>query len=224
MANRRSQDYRIRPLCRADRQAVRDICAACCWMGEHVPQRIPDEWIWAEYWTRYFTDCQPRHTWAVERARDGAVAGYLTGTADERRVDRYAPRLFGGIVWRVIRKRLLRRPASRAAILGMVRSILRGEMALPGRVAEQYPATFHFNLLSEARGGGIGTRLFEAFISRMRAVGARGVHIQVLAPNPVVPAFAAARGFRLAASRPLHVWAHIDGGPVDIQTWVLGLV
>jgi len=192
-------------------------------MGEYVPQRIPDEWIWAEYWTRYFTDCQPRDTWVVERARDGAVAGYLTGTADERRVDRYAPRLFGGIVWRVIRKRLLRGPASRAAILGIVRSILRGEMALPGRVAEQYPATFHFNLLAEARGRGIGTQLFEAFCWRMRAVGARGVHLQVLAHNPVVPTFAARRGFRQAASRPLHAWAHIDGGPVDIQTWVLDL-
>ena len=192
-------------------------------MGEHVPQRIPDEWIWAEYWTRYFTGREPRHAWVVERARDGAVAGYLTGTTDEARADRYALLLFPGIVWRVIRKRLLRDPASRAAILGMVRSILRGEMTLPGSVARQYPATFHFNLLSEARRHGIGTQLSETFCSRMRAVGAPGVHIQVLACNPVVPAFATGRGFRLAGSRPLHAWAHIDGGPVDIQTWVLEL-
>ena len=133
MSRRQSQDYRIRPFRRADRQAVRDICAACCWMGDYVPQRIPDDWIWAEYWTRYFTDREPQHVWVVERADDGAVVGYLAGTADKARADRYAPLLFPGIVWRVLRKRLLRNPASRAAMFGMAKSILRGEMRLPGR-------------------------------------------------------------------------------------------
>lgn len=223
MSRRQSQDYRIRLFRRSDRPAVRQICVACCWMGDYVRQRIPDDWIWAEYWTRYFTDREPEHVWMVERAGDGAVVGYLTGTADRARADRYAPLLLPGIVRRVVRKRLLRNPASRAAMFGMAKSILRGEMALPARVVRQYPATFHFNLLAEARGRGIGTRLFEAFVGRMRAVGVRGVHIQVLGCNPAVPAFAARRGFRQVCSRPLHAWAHLDGGPVGLQTWVLEL-
>ena len=48
--------YIIRPYRRADRQSIRDICVATCWMGEYRPETIPDPWIFAEYWTRYFTD------------------------------------------------------------------------------------------------------------------------------------------------------------------------
>lgn len=192
-------------------------------MGEHRPERIPDGWIWAEYWTRYFTDRSPRESWVVRRAGDGQVVGYLTGTDDERRFDRYAPYLLGGIVWRVIRKRLLRKGQSRAAIAAMGRSLLRGELDLPAGIAERYPATFHFNLLPEARGAGLGSRLVAAFIARMRAAGAGGIHLQVLGANPVVPGFLARRGFERIESHPLHAFSHVDGRAVDVQTWVLGL-
>ena len=74
----------VRGYGRSDRQAVRGICAATCWMGEDRPELIPDDWVWAEYWTRYFTDEEPRHTWVACEAA-GRVVGYLTGTADERR-------------------------------------------------------------------------------------------------------------------------------------------
>ena len=48
--------YRVRRLRRGDRQAVRDICVATNWMGEYHPDVAPDDWLWAEYWTRHFTD------------------------------------------------------------------------------------------------------------------------------------------------------------------------
>lgn len=218
-----TRQYAIGPYRRGDREAVRGICVACCWMGDYRPERIPDEWIWAEYWTRYFTDRQPRYTWVVRRPDDGEVVGYLTGTDDERRFDRYVPYLFGGIVWRVIRKRLLRKSGPRAAMAAMGRSLLRGELDLPKGIAERYPATFHFNLLPEARGARIGSEMVAAFIARMRAARVRGIHLQVLGANPVVPGFLARRGFEKVESRPLGAFSHVDGRAVDVQTWVRGL-
>jgi len=202
---------------------VRDICVACCWMGEYAPERIPDDWIWAEHWTRYFTDREPEHTWVVERTGDDEVAGYLTGTPDAARAGRYAARRLPGIVAHAVRKRLMRKPQSRAAILAMLRSVLRGQMRLPRRVRKAYPATFHFNLLPEARRRGLGSRLFDLFIERMRSLGVPGVHEQVLAVNPAVPGFLAARGFGLVAARPVTVWRHLDKHPIELQTWVRSL-
>ena len=63
-------EYLIRPYVTADRQAVRQICAATAWMGSPAPERIGDEWIWAEYWTRFFTDRQQDCCWVAERVGD----------------------------------------------------------------------------------------------------------------------------------------------------------
>jgi len=215
--------YAIRAYRPADRAAVRRICVACCWMGEHRPERIGDDWIWAEYWTRYFTDREPQHTWVVERSGDAEVVGYLTGTADAARVERFGPFLLPGIVWRVVRGRLLRKTASRRALRGMLRSFLLGELSLPPGAAERFGATFHFNLLGEARGQGVAARLLDTFIERMRSLPVRGVHVQPLHANAAVASLLARRGFRLIASRCLHAWSHLDGRPMELQTWVLPL-
>jgi len=183
--------------------------------------RVGDEWIWAEFWTRYFTDREPRHTWVVPRRADGAVVGYLTGTADVRRVDAYAPFLLPGIVWRVARKRPWRRAAPRRALLGLLRSLLAGEMALPHGVARRYPAAFHVNLLPEARGRGLARALFDAFAAQLRTEGVRGVHAQVLSVNEPVQRFLRRAGFRMVASRPCRALAHVESRVIDVGTWVL---
>ena len=192
-------------------------------MGRHQPERIGDDWIWAEYWTRYFTDRQPQFCWVVQRHRCRAVVGYLTGTASAAGFEGYIPFLLPGMVWRVVRRRLLRRPTSRAAILGMLGSILRGELTLPAWVRQRFPATFHFNVLAEARGRGAGSQLFDAFVGCMRSLHVTGVHAQVLNVNPIVPSFLIRRGFRLAESCPLHAFLHTDREPIRLQTWTLRL-
>jgi len=50
-----------------------------------------------------------------------------------------------------------------------------------------------------------------------------GIHAQPLGANPVVPAFLARRGFKLAACRPLHAFSHMDNRPIELHTWVLAL-
>ena len=218
-----SQTHRIRPFRRSDRSAVREICIATAWLGRPAGRHIPDEWIWAEYWTRYFTDRQPQHAWVVERRADGRVVGYLTGTPDVRRFGRYVPFLLPGIVLRVIRKRLLRRPVSRRAILCLLRSLAAGEMRLPARVAQRYPAAFHMNLLPEARRRGLGARLFETFRDRMRCLGVGGIHAQTLSLNEPIQRFCRRAGFRLLAATALHAFRHTDPEPMHLLTWLLPL-
>jgi len=217
------RDHAIRPLRRSDRPAVRAICAATAWMGAPAPGLVGDEWIWAEHWTRFFTDRDRRACWVVEAGPGGRVVGYLTGTADVARFDRYVPWLLGGIVWRVARRRLMRRRGPRRAVLNLVRSTLRGETLLAADVARRFPAAFHFNLLPEARRRGLGSRLLRTFLARMRRLGVGGVHAQVISLNRASIAAMERAGFRYVSERPLTAFAHHDPRPMTLQTWVLDL-
>ena len=206
----------------SDRAAVREICAACAWLGEPAPERIGDEFLWAEYWTRYFTDREPEHLWVAE-APDASVVGYLTGTADVHRVERFAPWLLPRLAWRVIRKRLLRRRQSRRAIVSLLRSLVSGEITLPAGVLANFPATFHCNLLSPARRCGLGSRLFETFRERMESLGVGGIHVQPLSVNRGAIRLCQSSGFRMLASRPVRAFAQADPQSIEVQTWVLPL-
>ena len=216
-------EYLIRPYAAADRQAVRRICAATAWLGAPAPERIGDEWIWAEYWTRFFTDRQKDCCWVVETVADGHVVGYLTGTPDVGRFERHVPFLMPGIVWRVIRRRLMRRRQSRRALLSMLAAIARGELALPPGVRHRFPATFHFNLLPDARGRGVGSKLLQTFIAKMRSLGVAGVHARPLGENSASARALRRAGFRLAGAAQTRAFAHVDPRPVEIHTWVLPL-
>lgn len=217
-SNLASRPYRPR-----DRAAIRDICAATASCGRPAPDCVGDEWIWAEFWTRYFTDREPRHTWVVEDPSRGRVVGYLTGTADARRAETYAPFLLPGVIWRVIRRRLLRRPVARRALRGLARSLLAGELDVPARMLRRYPATLHIDLLPPAQGCGLGRELFRVYVGAMRSLGVPGVHAQSLSVNHAVARFNERVGFRLVRTTPLHAFAHIDGHPIGVHTWLMTL-
>ena len=212
-------EYFIRPLRRSDRGSARDICVATAWMGGPGMGHVPDDWIWAEFWTRYFTDREPQNSWVLCGAGDGRVVGYLMGASDVRRFERYIPFLVPGIVLRAIRKRLLRRPEARRAVVSMLKSIAGGEMSIPPGLVRDYPATMHVDLLGEARGRRYGARLYELFEGKMRSLGVAGIHGQTLSVNEPIARFCENAGFTLAARSPIHAFDHVETEPIEILTW-----
>ena len=109
------------------------------------------------------------------------------------------------------------------AIAEGLTALLGGELDVPDWVRRRFPATLHLDLLPEARGQGIGRQLFERYIAAMRAAGVRGIHAQTLSVNAPIARFNAAVGFRIVASRGLHAYCHLDGQPIQIHTWVMGV-
>ena len=219
MADGIDSPFRIRPFRRTDRRAVRDICVATCWLGERRPEAIPDDWQWAEYWTRYFTDRQPQLSWVVANSRDGRLVGYLTGTHDTRHFDAYAPYLLGGFIWRIIRKRLISRAAPRNVLRNFLRSALAGKQDIPQRLLTRYPATWHFNLLPEARRHGLGTELMSRFFQRLDEMKVPGVHAHALSVNAASIAACKRMGMQLLHESPITAFAHIEPEPMTIQMW-----
>jgi GNAT superfamily N-acetyltransferase len=117
----------------------------------------------------------------------------------------------------------MRWPRSRRAILSLLGALVRDEMRLPPGVQHDYPATCHIDLLPQARGGGLGTRLFGEFLARMRSLGVRGIHQQPLDINPAIIALLRKRGFAMMESHPIRAYAHVYAGKVELQTWVMRL-
>jgi RimJ/RimL family protein N-acetyltransferase len=212
--------YVIERMRQADGRAVRRICIATCWMGEYRPEMLVDERIWAEYWTRWFIDRERQHSWVVRRRCGGEVVGYLTGTADERRFHRYVPWLVPGFARRLLRRRLDGDPVDRGALWNAIRSVIRGETDMPTTVMAAYPATWHVDLLPEARGCGLGTAMLDLFIERMRQLGVPGLHAQPMSINPAIIAVLKRAEFRLVCARRLSAFEHAVKEPIKIQTWV----
>ena len=151
------------------------------------------------------------------------LVGYLTGTADERRFHRYVPWLVPRFAWRLLRRRLEGNPVNRAALRCAIRSVIRGETDMPASLMAAYPATWHVDLLPEARRLGLGGAMLDLFIERMRQLGVPGLHAQPMSINPVIIAVLRRAGFRLACTRRLTAFEHVVEEPIDIQTWVLKL-
>lgn len=66
----------------------------------------------------------------------------------------------------------------------------------PARVVEPYPAHLHINLLPRLQGRGLGRRLMDRWLTRMRERGAPGAHLGVGAANARGIGFYRAYGFR----------------------------
>lgn len=222
MGHTAATPFNIRPLRRMDRQPVRDICVATNWMGKHRPDLLIDEWLWAEYWTRYFTDRQPTLSWVAERTPHGAVVGYLTGTDDVREFYDYLPRLIGGMICRLIWP-LITRPLSRKLLRGFGRSSAAHEFDLPPALLADYPGTWHFNLIPEARRQGLGTRMLTAFMDALKSRRVTGVHGQVLSLNHASIAACRRMGMTLLHSGPMTAFASVIDEPIELQTWGMRL-
>jgi GNAT superfamily N-acetyltransferase len=210
----------VRPYSAGDRRALRETCVATAWLGAPAPEKIPDGLLWADLFTRYFTDREPEHIWVVEGTADLKISGYLTGTQDVGRVERYLLRSLPRLLARLATSAAVRDANKRNILRAMFGSLLKGELVPPLKVRAEFPARFQLSLGEEARGRGIGPLLLHPFLTRLSALGVRGVHTQTLSLNEAAFRFLRRGGFQLVASWPLSAFAETEARKIDLLTWV----
>ncbi len=186
----------IRPYAPGDHDAVRDICMNAGWRGKPASEFLDHPDLWADFWTGYYLACEPQHCRvATDPARRGV--GYLTACFDSEAAERYAARrIVPRLAMRATLGGLLLHARDRAFLVRAARAARRGELAVRPAVRRRFPGHFHFNLLPEARGQGVGGRLYAWFEQAAGAAGLVGLHVQALASNPVVAPFLQRRGWR----------------------------
>ncbi len=166
---------KIRPYSPNDRQAVRNICCDTGFMGDPIDPVYNDRDAFADFFTRYYTDCEPEN--AIVAEDDGRVVGYLLGcfkvkSARNRQawiiVTRTVPKIFG---------RLLTGKYTRASIKFLSWFLFKAAGETPKSVPGA--AHFHVNMYKEYRTGFAGRRLIFPFVNRAAERGFPGVYGQM---------------------------------------------
>lgn len=181
----------------SDRQAVRAICIAAGIRGRSASEFLNHTDIWADLWTGYYLLREPSN--CVVACQGNDFVGYLVSTADSESCERYVTtRLLPAAAGRAIFCGHWLWPRDRIFFIRTLRAMRRRELSIPPWVIRDYPGHFHFNLLAECRGLGLGGQLYRLYEQRMRDLGLPGLHAQVLASNDIVVQFHLRRGYRPA--------------------------
>jgi hypothetical protein len=171
----------IRAYAPADREAVRDICRHTAYRNRGSHSIFEDGELFADYWTRYYTDYEPESCLVVEE--DGVVVGYLLGCVDERRhrkfmIRRIVPVILARAFWRLATFQY-RNPNTRRMLYWL---LTRGPREEPKISLKDHPAHYHCNILPAVQGKNYYTRMALIFIDRLIALGVPGLHGQVEEP------------------------------------------
>jgi ribosomal protein S18 acetylase RimI-like enzyme len=183
-------EVRIRSYRATDRAAVRAIAFATGYMGE------PVDWLWgdresfADVITKYYTDREPESLLVGEN--DGTVVGYLSGCVESSAAAGSAGREIG----RLVRRGVFLRPGLASFFWRSVLDLARDRAVREDVLCDpRFPAHLHVDLLPEGRGKGLGQRLVEAWLARLRERGVPGVHLGTFAENANALGFFARCGF-----------------------------
>jgi hypothetical protein len=163
------RDYRA-----SDRQRVREVCCLTGFLGKPVDPLFQDRELFADYLTKYYTDCEPDMSIVAEK--DGIVVGYILGSRfqqKQRTFDRWNNIKLAALgLWRYLFKY---NTASRKFVRWI---IAEGRHQIPYIPPDT--AHFHINLLPEARALHHVHLLLDFFLRKLVNAGEKSVFGQMI--------------------------------------------
>lgn len=161
-----------------DRDAVREICRRTAYRNRGSDAVFEDGELFADYWTRYYTDFEPESCLVVEE--DGEVIGYLLGCKDTARhirimSRRIVPAALGRAFSRLATFRYRKRSTRRM----LYWLVTRGWRESPEIPLERFPAHYHCNILRKGFGKGYYSALVLRFLDQLEREGVPGLHGQI---------------------------------------------
>ncbi len=182
----------IRPATLRDQDALYDIVLKTGLSGADAAPLYDDPQMLGHIYTAPYLTLAPDLVFVAEV--DGQVAGYVCGVVDTRAFEAALETRW----WPTLRTRYVAPdPARREE---WTEDEARADwihhpQATPAYVAASFPAHMHMNLMPQARGTGVGRRLFDCWLTAARRQGAYSVHIGANPQNSGGIAFWAAMGF-----------------------------
>lgn len=154
---------------------MRQICCETGFFGAPVEPLFGDREVFADFFTRYYTDWEPESCMVAET--DGRIVGYLTGCLRYYRYAFVQLLLFIGVI--------LPKVAGHALLLRYGRQDFRFLRWFVVRAFSETPRRppraghFHINLLPRWRTGHAARRLIFSFLDRAPRRRVRGVYGQI---------------------------------------------
>lgn len=207
---------RIRPYRAADRDAVRSICADTGFMGNPIDELFQDREVFADFFTRYYTDYESENALVAEDEESGQVVGYLLGCT---RFRYQALKQVVLMITRTIPKVLLRfftgrySKTSRRFLYWVV---FRSARETPP--APRQSAHFHINLLPAYRTSGVGRELIFTFFDLAQERGVSRIYGQIQTRDDRRTGFWMRYGFRELSRRRITKFERYDPKPIYVTT------
>jgi len=185
----------IRPYQPADYDAVSAICTQTAEAGGDATGLYVSDELMPDIFVRPYVTLEPSLAFVVD---DGAVGGYLVGTADTRSfVQRFTSDWLPGFAARYEHTEPVVTKDDLIRHLGFW-----PERMLIAEI-DDYPAHLHIDLLPRLQGQGLGRQLIERLTDALRARGVPGLHLSMDAANTNARAFYDRLGFtELPSSTP----------------------
>jgi len=208
--------YRVRPYQPADREAVRRICADTGFMGNPVDAIFTDRSIFADFFTRYYTDYEPDCALVTEDVASGEVVGYLLGSVRYRyqswkQVELLVLRTIPTVVFRYLTGRY--NAASRKFLYWVVFRSIKETPPAPRQSAH-----FHVNLLPSYRNTGAGREMIFTFFDTANRRGVPRVYGQIQTRDDRRTSFYTRYGFRELSRRRITKFDQYESKPVYVST------
>lgn len=184
-------------LCRhykaSDRTAIRNLCCATGNEGRPIQEVFPDCNLFADWWTRTYTDHLPEWVWVLED--NGEVFGYILGCPDTKGHQRWFNRnVLPAIIARLVLKGLIFRPAVQRIMLLWVWDWVR-ERPMLGNKDRAYPAHAHLQLAPNYQRQQYALLLGQELFAALRNAGVSGIHGEVPTTNGRMCSLLAQQGF-----------------------------
>jgi ribosomal protein S18 acetylase RimI-like enzyme len=198
-----SDAYQIRPANHADLAGIGHVSHQTGLLGDPIAPHFPDEALWTDAFVRPFIEAGCCN-FVVEH--EGRIVGYIIGSCDPKRFERYLRRR---LPWLILGRWLRGAYPRWWRDLSYLWRAWQGHGdAAPWRL---YPAQLHINLLPEARGRGLGSRLLQTFLDCLREKGVRGVQLGTTERNRAALELYHRFGFRVFSNQRSSFWLPIVG-------------
>jgi len=195
-----------------DREAVRYICCETGFMGEPMEVVFEGREVFADLWSRYYTDYEPEHCWVAQV--EGRVVGYMLGAINTRTQERVtSEKILPAILRKIFTTGCLRHAVTRKYFRLAARGFLRGEFKTPD-ISKGYPAHLHTNILDGYRGIGLGKKLMRSWLDHLGSHGVSNVHLVTTTYNKQAVPFYKSIGFEPVFENPLSIYEWIISEPV----------
>ncbi len=182
----------IRPYRVQDRDAIRRVNYETSFL--HQPRKFfDDREVVADALTRYYTDFEPGSCFVAEA--EGQVIGYVIGTLDIVKMRReYGSKILWPLFFKAAARGIFLNRKTYAFFYHSLKSYLKGEFKVPD-FSQQYPSTFHVNVLDGFRGQRVGNRLILRAVQFIHEQHVIGVQFSTMSNEPT--AFFVSLGFHV---------------------------